>query len=83
MVAWRQGPVEFPGGSPIQLAKVLSGSGFPYCLNRDMLSMSKQVKAIRARLAKNRSMNEKVEHILTPLPHTMLKFSVARSRSLL
>ena len=21
MVAWRQGPVEFPGGSPIQLAK--------------------------------------------------------------
>jgi REP-associated tyrosine transposase len=31
--------------------------------NRDMPSMSKRVKVIRARLANNRSMYEKMEHI--------------------
>jgi len=38
-------------------------SSFAQYFNRDMPSMSKQVKAIRARLAKNRSMHEKMEHI--------------------
>jgi putative transposase len=35
---------------------------FAQYFNRDMPSMSKRVKAIRARLTKNRSMHEKMEH---------------------
>jgi len=38
-------------------------SNFAQYFNRDMPSMSKRVKAIRARLAKNQSMQEKMEHI--------------------
>ena len=38
-------------------------SNFAQYFNRDMPSMSKRVKAIRARFAKNRSMHEKMEHI--------------------
>ena len=36
---------------------------FAQCFNRDMPSMSKRVKAIRARLTKNRSMHKKMEHV--------------------
>ena len=42
-------------------------SNFAQYFNRDMPSMSKRVKAIRARLAKNRSMYEKMGHIKTEI----------------